>query len=79
MRVKVIAEEEPLTVKKGLLKQECVVTDATGSCKVVTWEQDVGTMDIGNCYKITGLMIRVFKGEKYLSIPKRQIPDNRNW
>lgn len=70
VRVKVIVAEEPVTVKNGLVKQEYVVADATGSCKVVTWEKDIGCMEMETCYELIGLMTRVFKGEKYLSIPK---------
>lgn len=78
VRVKVIAEEGPLTVNKRLLKQENVVADTSESCKVVTWEKDVGAMEIRNSYELTGLMTRVSKGETSLHF-ERQIPDNKNW
>jgi len=66
----VLAEQEPVSVKNGLVKQEYIVGDATGSCKVVAWEENVGTLEVGYCYRLIGAMVRIFKGEKYLSVPK---------
>ena len=70
VRIKVVAEEEAITVKKGLVKQEYLIADSTGTTKIVTWEDNVGILLTGESYKLSGLMVRAFKGRKYLSIPK---------
>lgn len=68
--IKVVIEEEPVNVKKGLVKQDYVIADATACTKVVTWEDNVGILQVGGSYKLSGMMVRTFKGTKYLSIPK---------
>ena len=71
VKVKVIGEEDATAVKKGLMKQDYnIIANRTGSCKIVTWEDNVGLLQVGNCYELSWLLIRAFKGTKYLSIPK---------
>ena len=70
VRVKVLAQEEEIEVKKGLLKQEYIIADATGSCKIVAWNANTGVLQSGSCYMLSGLMVRVYNGKKYLSVPK---------
>ena len=70
VKVKGIGEEDATVVKKGLIKHDYIIADRTGSCKIVTWEDNVGLLQVGNCYEFSGLMIRAFKGAKYHSIPK---------
>ena len=69
VKVKGIGEEDAIVVKKGLIKHDYIIADRTGSCKIVTWEDNVGLLQDGNCYELSGLMIRAFKGTKYHSIP----------
>jgi len=57
---------DPEQVKKGLIKQECVIADATGGCKVILWEDNVEPLEKDQ----SGMMVRVYTGRKYLSIPK---------
>lgn len=70
IRVKVIFVNDPEEVKRGLTKQECVIGDATGRCKVILWEDNVDLLVEGASYKMSGLMVRVYRGKKYLSIPR---------
>ena len=70
VRVKVMAEEEAIEVKKGLVKQEYAIADATASCKIVTWKDNIGVLQPGNSYKLSGLMVRMYNAKKYLSVPK---------
>ena len=67
VRVKVMAEEEAIEVKKGLVKQEYAIADATASCKIVTWKDNTGVLQPGNSYKLSGLMVRMYNGK---SIPQ---------
>ena len=49
VRVKVLAQEEEIEVKKGLLKQEYMIADATGSCKIVACNTNTGVLQLGSC------------------------------
>ena len=70
VKIKVISVKHEEEVKKGLLKQDCVVGDATGTAKITVWEDNVGLFTVDESYKLSGAMVRSFKGNKYLSIPK---------
>lgn len=71
VRVKILTEEDAVEVKKGLTKQDYWIADATGCCKIVTWEDNVGLLSVGDCFKLSGLMVRTYNGKKYLSVPKQ--------
>ena len=53
-----------------MLKQDCVIADSTGTAQLTLWEKNVGTLSTDQSYQLSGLLIRSFKGLKYLSIPK---------
>lgn len=72
VRIKVIKEKEAEVVKNGLVKQEYVIADSSGSSLVVTWEENVGILKEDVSYELSGLMVRTFCGRKYLSIPKEK-------
>ena len=42
VKIKVVIKKEAEVLKGGLLKQECVVGDATRTCTIITWEGNVG-------------------------------------
>ena len=69
VKIKVISVKYE-EVKKGLLKQDCVVGDATGTAKITVWEDNVGLFTVDESYKLSGAMVQSLKGNKYLSIPK---------
>ena len=48
--------------------QDCVVGDISGCGKVVSWEEKVGTLTEGNCYKLTGASVKLFGGVSYPSV-----------
>lgn len=54
-------------VKMGLIKW---IVDATGCCKMVTWEDNVGILSVRESYKWSGLVVRSYKGKKYFSVPR---------
>ena len=55
---------------KGLLKPDCVISDATGTATVTLWEDNIGLLVVSESYKLSGATVRSFKGTKYLSIPR---------
>ena len=68
--IKVLTVTEEEEVKKGLVKQDCYIADATGTAKLTLWENNVDILVEDQCYTLSGIKVRSFKGEKYLSIPK---------
>ena len=58
------------SLEKSLTKQEYVVGDATGCCRLVVWEMDIDCLLSGNCYQLKNVNVRQYKGTKYLSIGK---------
>ena len=70
MQIKVVSIKEEEEVKNGLIKQDCIIGDTTGTSKVVLWGDNVGVLAEELCYRLSGVAIRSFKGNKYLSVPK---------
>ena len=70
VNVKVVCEKEVQQVKGGLQKQEYIIADPTGTSMITTWEDNIGILQEGNSYKLSGLLVRTFSNKKYLSMPK---------
>ena len=66
--MKVLGEEEATEVKKGLVKQDYLIAGASACYKIVTWEENVGLLVVGESYKLSALVVRTFNGKKYLSV-----------
>ena len=69
---KVLSLESPELIKPRfrkttLTKQNCVVGDATGRCRLVLWEDQVGAVKPGECYSLKAVSVKKFDGQKYLS------------
>ena len=62
----------PPTVNKNdgskVTKQDCIISDSTGTCRLVLWETDVEKLVQGQSYQIKVASVRIFKDTKYLSI-----------
>ena len=75
--IKVITVGESKEVQsrqdKPLTKQDCVVGDSTGRCRVVLWENDVGKLNEGCCYKLTNMLVREYAHVKYLSLSESAV------
>lgn len=52
---------------KKLSKQDVVIGDETGSCKMVLWENDVGSFEAGKTYDVLDVTVRKYGASKYLS------------
>ena len=70
--VKVVSETAVIELQNGLTKQEYVVGDTTATGTVTVWEKSTGILKVGSSYKISGVMVRIYNGKKYLSIPKEK-------
>ena len=62
---------------KDLTKQEYSIADATSTSTIVVWEDSVGILSEGCSYKLSGLIVRTFRNEKYLSVPRDNLQSLR--
>ena len=68
VKVKVVEIQATEIVGKGKQKQEVIIADATASAKLTLWE-DVNTLELYHSYHFSRVLIRSFKGIRYLSLP----------
>ena len=55
------------TQKKPLTKQDCIISDSTGTCKLVLWQDNVDKMVVGTSYIVSNLRIKKFADAQFLS------------
>ena len=71
VRVKIMAVKESETVRNALVKQDCIVADASQAVSLyILWEENINCLEEGVSYKLSGLIVRTYNGKKYLSMPK---------
>ena len=68
---KVVKISDVSSVKKSgdgkeLKKQDVMVGDETGMCRLVLWEGDVQSLEEGKSYRLTDVGVRSYGGRKYL-------------
>lgn len=68
--VKVLSMDIEMVVAGGLHKQDCVIGDATGTAKLTLWESEVNTVEEGLSYRLSGVVVREYRGVKSLSTSK---------
>ena len=74
VKMKVLSITEGVKViNRELHKQECTIADATGSSKIVLWNENVDLFAEESCYLIQGLVVRTHQGSKYLSVGRDDI------
>ena len=70
--IKVLSIYPSTTVSKNdgskVKKQDRIISDSTGTCRLVLWETDVEKLVQGQSYKIEGASVRILKDTKYLSV-----------
>jgi len=71
VNVKVVSSSEEEIVSNGLKKQDLVVGDDSGSIRLTLWESEIGKMEVGCSYKLSDVMVREFRGQKFLSTSKK--------
>ena len=70
VHVKVLRVQPPTYVSSVLRKQQVTVADATGAIKVTLWEGSIDLLKEDISYELKNFIVRMYKHEKYLSIPK---------
>ena len=63
---KVVELDKVKEVSGGKKKQDMVVSDSSGSIRLTIWEDMIGQVAEGLSYRFTGMMVRMFKGKKFL-------------
>ena len=58
---------------KKLQMQECIVSDESGVCRLVLWENDVHRLKVDECYKVENVMVRMFQDRKHLSMSESSV------
>ena len=70
MKVKAIREEEIEEVPGGKKIQNIIIADKTATARLTVWEAEIGKIEAGKSYDLTGLVVREFRGRKFLSTSK---------
>ena len=71
---KVTQADEPTTITtksdNTLTKQDVHIADATGSTRLVLWENDVSSVEVDRSYAFTNVSVKEYSEEKFLSLGK---------
>ena len=51
-----------------VVKQDCTIGDATGSCRLVLWANRVGALTEGHSYNLKSVVVRQYNNVKYMSV-----------
>jgi hypothetical protein len=57
-----------------LRKQECILADSGMSVLLKIWEEDIGKVCKGKCYRFLKVKVRQYKGERFLTTTEDSIP-----
>ena len=68
---KVVSVDEVEEVSGGKKKQDVLLGDSTGTLRLTLWEEEIGKMEEGVSYKLCGMVVREFRGRKFLSTSKQ--------
>ena len=60
---------DPQVVGGGKTKQDITIKDITGSATLTIWENDVGSLKLGDSYQFNRVVVRMFKGKTNPSLP----------
>ena len=69
VRIQVVKINDPDVVGNGKRKQDVTIADSSSSIILTLWEDDIGSLEIGNSYELSKVLVQQFKGHHYLSYP----------
>ena len=79
VQVNVATEVTSKQKGKPLFKQDCIISDAKGSIRIVLWQNDTDKLKEGLSYRLNKVLIRQYSGVKYLSFSEDasvdEVPD----
>lgn len=67
---KAIRLEAVEEVPGGKKKQDIIIADGTGTARFTIWEGEIGKVKESKSYRLSGMMVREFRGRKFLSTSK---------
>lgn len=70
--MKAVDVDAVMEVSAGKKKQDVLVGDSTGVARVTVWESEIGKLEEGGSYRLTGMIVREFKGKKFLSTSREK-------
>jgi ssDNA-binding replication factor A large subunit len=59
-----------MKLKKYRVEKDVLVSDATGTSRLTLWESEIRRLEEEKSYKLCGVVVREFKGRKFLSTAK---------
>ena len=69
-KVKAVKVDAPMQVSGGKRKQDVLVRDETGSARFTVWETEIDKIKEGCCYELSGVMVREYLRQRFLSTSK---------
>ena len=70
VEVKAICLEDVEEVSGGKRKQDVITGDDSGTVRLAIWEGEIGKLEAGKSYLLSGMCVREFRGQKFLSTCK---------
>ena len=55
--IKALRVDDPVQIPSGKMKQDVIVGDNTRTTRLTLWEEDIGSMEQGNSYKLQGVTV----------------------
>ena len=69
VEAKVMQLHEPQEIS-GMKKQDLLIADTSGCIRLTIWEETIGKVTKDQSYRFTNMMVRIFKGNKFISTSK---------
>ena len=70
-KVKVLRTEEKQVVSDGQTLQNVIISDSSMASKMVLWNDDINTFEVGKSYHLKHVLVKSYQGDKYLQFPKQ--------
>ena len=70
VNVKILSCADPISVSGGKRKQDLKVADNSAACKVVLWEEHIGSLAENASCTLYNFVVREYAGVKFLSMAK---------
>eukprot|EP00794_Sanderia_malayensis_P013192 gene13192-14539_t len=71
-RITFTGPQQTLTSKgRKLIKQECILTDESGSIRLVLWENDIADIISGETYSIHDAVVKSFNSQNYVTFNRQ--------
>ena len=52
-------------------KQDCVVADGSGTCRLVLWQEEIGALQVNSSHRVSAVHVRMYDDLYYLSAAEK--------